>query len=1515
MSIRVCFKRRCAVILVALLFAPTDVSLAQILRPRQEPPAWLKAWRPPEVPAHYRSPGEPHKVIVHSEDTEQLLILRQISPLKVFDYQQRRLYLLSSEVLDKLSAEQLQRLSVRDEQNLIRLRDRFFDTTVSQPQVEKALRLSPRQRHQLHLIQFAGPVQDDWLAGLRQKEGLSIVSYFPENAYLVWADQLARDALAEEAGFQPQIQWQGPFHPAYKLHPGFDLDYNGDVQATVQLFTHARVEESIATIREKAGEVLKEPRQVGVYTNIVIEVPASELANVARLEDVVNVEPFTPDTVFDERQGQIVAGELNAAGTGPDAPGYLVWLNNLGFNSNFAFMVDITDDGFDRGQTGAANVHPVFLDTGGASRVAYARRVNGTAISTTNAENSGGHGTINAAIVGGFNNTAATAPDFNDHGDADGFRYGLGIAPYVRIGSTHRFAAGAAPDYTTIVDAAYSDGARISNNSWGARFPTGSYDATSQEYDGLVRDARPTGGAAAPSGGEAGNQEMVIVFAAGNNGPGATSIGDRGATAKNTITVGATENFNATGDNDGCDIGNAGADNINQVANFSSRGPTADNRTKPDIMAPGTHILGAASQDASFDGTSVCGGPQNNPGRSPAGLNYHPNEDSWYPPNNCNDGAHPGDGGTNPGGQCDPAQTLYTWSSGTSHAAPAVAGGAALLRQWFLDKGHPPPSPAMTKAYLMNAVTYMIGPADDLPSDDQGMGRMNLGAAFDDTTRLLFDQVKTAHRNAAVDASEVFTVTGQVADNTRPFRVTMAYTDAPGTPGAGTIRCNDLDLEVQVGGNFYRGNDFNQDTSNVGAVADAPDDQNNVESVFLPAGTTGNFVVTVRPTNINSDGVLNNGDADDQDFALVIYNAELPGRDPVDIILVLDISGSMNGIAPGGATPKIDLLKDAVEMFIRTWEPFSIAEDRLGVVYFSSAIAGTLPPASPLLLPFQAHANQFIENVRQQTAGGCTALGGGIVTALRGFDALPDRQRHIIVFTNGMQNRSPMVTSVSPTAHQILADPGASCGDSGISDEAGINLANGGVKAIHTIGTGASGASWTDLITAIASETGGESQFTSTPDENLEDFFLENLVAALRVDPIEKVGTVTGALANADRGKTETFEVNATTRKATFAVSWRGDRRDSAVDYSLIAPNGTEVPSGLIEFRSGPFYRIASLDFPLIVHGSPVGHAGTWRLVFQPRLATNQVDYRVHLIVDDADVHYHFDTPTAGTGVGEPIPLALWVQQSNRTLTNLQDVRATVSRPPAGFGTFMAKNAVSKDQLAKPIDLSGDQFANLAEKKGFILIQDDALRDSLTPITETIQLFDDGLREHGDAKAKDGVYSGLYVNTMRPGFYDVGLSFRLSDGSGGTVLRTDSRTLAVGIEHFDLTKSTIDVRSVRDPEGGVAYDVTAILIDKYDNYLGPGHELAAIVAVPGDKWGGRRVLLQDDLDGSYSGRVRLQPSEVDVGAGVRIAAGGRSIAQVPLPAPQEWPWFWLLLVLVALLLIITVWLVRRLSTP
>ena len=115
-----------------------------------------------------------------------------------------------------------------------------------------------------------------------------------------------------------------------------------------------------------------------------------------------------------------------------------------------------------------------------------------------------------------------------------------------------------------------------------------------------------------------------------------------------------------------------------------------------------------------------------------------------------------------------------------------------------------------------------------------------------------------------------------MTDAGRPLKVTLAWTDAPGMVDTAAY-VNDLDLVVRQGGRTYRGNAMAGGRSIAGGEADR---RNNLESVVLP-DATGRFSVTVLGTNIAGDGVPGNGDPTDQDFALVVSNAQQQAAAPV----------------------------------------------------------------------------------------------------------------------------------------------------------------------------------------------------------------------------------------------------------------------------------------------------------------------------------------------------------------------------------------------------------------------------------------------------------------------------------------------------------------------------------------------------------------------------------------------------------------------------------------------------------
>ncbi|MCL2564536.1 MAG: S8 family peptidase [Defluviitaleaceae bacterium] len=83
---------------------------------------------------------------------------------------------------------------------------------------------------------------------------------------------------------------------------------------------------------------------------------------------------------------------------------------------------------------------------------------------------------------------------------------------------------------------------------------------------------------------------VVVVVAAGNNGPGISSVTSPGSSRK-VITVGACDDNNES-------IGAKGEN----LLNFSGRGPTKNCIIKPDILAPGTSVISVGSKGMSQRG-------------------------------------------------------------------------------------------------------------------------------------------------------------------------------------------------------------------------------------------------------------------------------------------------------------------------------------------------------------------------------------------------------------------------------------------------------------------------------------------------------------------------------------------------------------------------------------------------------------------------------------------------------------------------------------------------------------------------------------------------------------------------------------------------------------------------------------------------------------------------------------------------------------------------------------------------
>ena len=249
------------------------------------------------------------------------------------------------------------------------------------------------------------------------------------------------------------------------------------------------------------------------------------------------------------------------------------------------------------------------------------------------------------------------------------------------------------------------------------------------------------------------------------------------AGAKNPIIVGAVNS------------------DTDQVASFSSWGPTDDGRIKPDVVAPGCQTSG----DGGVTSTSSAG------------------------------------------------NSAYAVKCGTSMATPVVTGIVALMVQDYAARfaGMPAMTNALCKAVLIQSAKDVGAVGPDYTS---GYGSVRGKDAI--------DLVRSGRwKQAAVATGEERVFLMDVGAGSGPVRITMAWDDAPGSPAVVGSLVNDLDLVV-IDPNGVRRYPWTLDpiAPSAPAVRTAEDHRNNVEQVVVDVPASGLWTVIVRGTSVAGGG-------------------------------------------------------------------------------------------------------------------------------------------------------------------------------------------------------------------------------------------------------------------------------------------------------------------------------------------------------------------------------------------------------------------------------------------------------------------------------------------------------------------------------------------------------------------------------------------------------------------------------------------------------------------------------------
>jgi subtilisin-like proprotein convertase family protein len=723
-----------------------------------------------------------------------------------------------------------------------------------------------------YIVQSRGPLSSAF-RGLLARVGAQVVSYIPNNAYLVRASagqvrQLAADALTQ------QVQ---PFEPYFKLASGLlplavarqDLPANTDLTLTV--FADA-LAPTLEAVQGLGAKVLGQERSP-FGPVLRVQAPPDGLAALARLPGVQALEPCLARIPANDLSRQRLGVSVDTVAT-----------------TNY---LDLT----------GTNVLVALLDTGvDASHPDLAGRVLGWATNDTD-----GHGTHVAGIIAssGENGPSGT----NASGSIDGASF-RGKAPGATL---YSMAGGNSQTDSTYQEAAATNHALISNNSW--NFGGSGYTIGAANYDAAVRDALP---------GVVGPQPMIFVFPAGNSGSGrANGLGGlpgsilSPATAKNVITVGAIEQLrNLTNevviDDRTNAIFQASTDSDNEVTATSGRGNVGiglegpHGRFKPDVVAPGNFVVSCQSaqwdQDAYYHPTNHTFNTYTNqvldPGQflnyvllvpanavgfritlttnltSPQALPQLPiyvkTDDIPDPTNNVYDFVRSNSVVVPPDAPLTPLDSFwyftvgnptvgsvsvdittevlttndlgntmevlkamndllgpyYRYESGTSMAAADVSGLLALMQEYFEQKLSLTNSPALMKALLING-SRSLGALYSFQTRNnvnlQGWGLPNLPAtlpAFIGTnvaaggTAPLWIVDQNVTNALATSQSQTCRLKVDPFSTGQPLRVTLVWTDPPGNPTASLKLVNNLDLIVTNldTGEVFFGNDIPADS-------------------------------------------------------------------------------------------------------------------------------------------------------------------------------------------------------------------------------------------------------------------------------------------------------------------------------------------------------------------------------------------------------------------------------------------------------------------------------------------------------------------------------------------------------------------------------------------------------------------------------------------------------------------------------------------------------------------------------
>jgi serine protease AprX len=534
------------------------------------------------------------------------------------------------------------------------------------------------------------------------------------------------------------INYADVYHSYWKFPPDTDLStFAREPVEGQKIHIIIDLHTSPGRPAQQVYDTLVENHLIDATQTVVLSNHIEATVDVGKVRAIAAVDDVRAiDLTYDEQPHISVARDLL------NCPYDMLSLSHQGSEAGLAILngegevINIVDTGFDLGDR--EKIHPAFSKE--RCKTLYAMAARDNLPGSKAPDDINGHGThvTGCAVADGQSATMGGA-EANGKGRIRGPAYGAGFTVTQHSGDSGDILV---RDLGDFIDRPYTDhGCRISNHSYG---PMLGLMAVPQLYDARNKDVDRY---------LAAHPDLVVTWSAGNDGEtkpasGKGQIFGRAA-SKNVVTVGSTLSARCI-DKDHYNPAAEQADTY-AMSSTSSRGPTREGRVKPDLCAPGRVILSACSR------------------------------------------SHKDEGDFGPSTDAD-----YKWDTGTSMAAPAVAGCAAVLRQALRVRQVSAPTGALIKALLVNGAIDIMRESDQppqIPNNTQGFGRVNLQGSLH---MVLVGTSPGSSSSAAelphagfIDVTDSHPMYKPVADGaTQPFPPLSVPATSTESPAAGPTRSN-----------------------------------------------------------------------------------------------------------------------------------------------------------------------------------------------------------------------------------------------------------------------------------------------------------------------------------------------------------------------------------------------------------------------------------------------------------------------------------------------------------------------------------------------------------------------------------------------------------------------------------------------------------------------------------------------------------------------------------------------------